>query len=100
MTQDTSKREKYGFILEQNEDGDIVAINCNFGMNSKLRLELGDTVVSNGRIFAEAGTEGEIVNFREPYTDRCTTNIIDVLWEGRSAPSSMKYKDLETSPCE
>ena len=83
--------------VEKDSGGKIVAIQTS-EINFESRIELGDMVVSNGRIFVPAGTKGIVVGFGEQFIGSRTNNVIDVVWENSSypeCPDSMKYKDLD-----
>jgi hypothetical protein len=57
-------------------------------------VNVGDTVISSGRIFSPAGTRGVVIGLSEPFTNGRTTDIIRVRWPNREGPAQMKFGDL------
>lgn len=78
-----------GYILEK-EGERFISIS-----NGVCKIKLGDTVISNGRIFAPKGTKGIVVEIDLPFVVHRTVDVIAVEWESEPGCSSfMKFKDL------
>lgn len=57
-------------------------------------VKLGQMVMSNGRIHAEVGIRGIVVDLIEP-NGMMGSQVINVWWEGQRFSSWMKFKDLD-----
>lgn len=78
-----------GYTLEK-EDERFISVS--WGVR---KIKLGDTVISNGRIFVPKGIKGVVVRIFEPFTRELSTDVIAVQWEGREDENFMKFKDFD-----
>ena len=74
------------------KNGEIVSMIC----WNKFKISVGQIVTSNGRFIPPKGTKGIVQKIHIPFTDGCSTDVFDVLfeWGGRKHVASMKIKDL------
>lgn len=83
-------RDVSGFVLEETM-GVIIAVRSN-----SQRIEVGQRVYSNGRMFRPEGCGGTVVGIVEPYTHGRSSDILLVRWDGSDAHClSAKFKDLD-----
>lgn len=82
-----------GYILEKEGEKFISISDC----LEIEKINLGDTVISNGRIFAAKGAKGTVVRIFEPSTCGLTIDVVAVQWEGREEEGEylMKFKDFD-----
>lgn len=84
------KISSHGYSFEQ-ENGKIISV-TNIG---GVKIELNQTVTSNGRIFYKRGTKGVVQKIHLPCTRGLTSDILEVVFKGNKLLSFMKFKDLE-----
>lgn len=87
------KKEKYGFIMEIDDNDNITAINFNNGVGPNIAV--GQKVISNGRWLVPAEVEGTVIKIYEPFNNGRTDDIISVKFSSLKYPLDMKQKDLK-----
>ncbi len=85
-----------GLTLGYDQSDKIVKITQDIS-EPKNWLEVGQTVISNGRFGASEGVAGKIVEIHAPSTNGRTSDIVDVDFGRRGGLCMMKLKDLRLS---
>lgn len=88
MTEKKSIKVLGNYIIEK-EGENVKAIIAPWGR----RIEVGQRVISSGRIVAK-GMGGIVIKLYIPFQGYRTSDVIKVLFDGENFPRSVKFKDI------